>query len=314
MIGWWVSMQQEEKNEIVKSELLVITGLSGAGKSVVIQSLEDLGYFCVDNLPPILLPKFIELMEQGNPTLQKVAIGIDLRGREFFKYLVQELDDVLSRKNVITDVLFVDATTEKLISRYKETRRRHPLQDQNNLTLVEAISEERNLLSDIRSMANYTVDTTHLSPKELRTRVYEYFNKSNHSTFTISVQSFGFKHGIQIDADLVFDVRFLPNPYYVKALRPQTGMDEDVYNYVMKWKETNTFYEKLLDLLLFMIPGYKKEGKSQLVIAFGCTGGQHRSVALAQRLSEDLKQQFDYDIHVHHRDAHLESGDKHEKN
>ncbi|UEX89733.1 RNase adapter RapZ [Staphylococcus ratti] len=307
-------MQQEDKNEIVKSELLVITGLSGAGKSVVIQSLEDLGYFCVDNLPPILLPKFIELMEQGNPTLQKVAIGIDLRGREFFKYLVKEIDDVLSRKNVITDVLFVDATTEKLISRYKETRRRHPLQDQNNLTLVEAISEERNLLSDIRSMANYNVDTTNLSPKELRTRVYEYFNKSNHPTFIINVQSFGFKRGIQIDADLVFDVRFLPNPYYVKSLRPLTGMNEEVYNYVMKWKETNIFYEKLLDLLLFMIPGYKKEGKSQLVIAIGCTGGQHRSVALAQRLSEDLKQHFDYDIYVHHRDAHFESGDKHEAN
>ena len=314
MIGWWMRMQQEEKNEIVKSELLVITGLSGAGKSVVIQSLEDLGYFCVDNLPPILLPKFVELMEQGNPTLQKVAIGIDLRGREFFKSLVKEIDDILSRKHVITDVLFVDATTEKLISRYKETRRRHPLQDQNNLTLVEAISEERNLLSDIRSMANFNVDTTHLKPKELRSRVYEYFNKSNHPTFTINVQSFGFKHGIQIDADLVFDVRFLPNPYYVKSLRPLTGMDDDVYNYVMKWKETNTFYEKLLDLLLFMIPGYKKEGKSQLVIAIGCTGGQHRSVALAQRLSEDLRQHFDYDILVHHRDAHIESGDKHEAN
>lgn len=297
------------KKEIVKSELLIVTGLSGAGKSLVIQNLEDLGYFCVDNLPPILLSKFVELMEQGNPSMQKVALGIDLRGREFFQYLVREIDKVQSRKDVIVDVLFVDAKTNKLISRYKETRRKHPLQDQSNLTLVEAINEERKLLSDIRSLANYTLDTTQLSPKALRKRVDTFFNKTNKSTFTINVSSFGFKHGIQIDADLVFDVRFLPNPYYVESLRPLTGMDESVYNYVMKWKETNTFYEKLLDLLLFMIPGYKKEGKAQLVIAIGCTGGQHRSVALAQRLAEELKQTYDYNIYVHHRDAHIESGE-----
>lgn len=309
MIGWWLIMQHEENNEIVKSELLVVTGLSGAGKSLVIQSLEDLGYFCVDNLPPILLPRFVELMEQGNPSMQKVAVGIDLRGREFFQYLVREIDAVQSRKDVIVDVLFVDADTEKLISRYKETRRKHPLQEHTELPLVKAINEERKLLAEIRSLANYTLDTTTLSPKALRKRVYEYFNKENKSTFTINVSSFGFKHGIQIDADLVFDVRFLPNPYYVPELRPLTGMDEDVYKYVMKWKETNTFYEKLLDLLLFMIPGYKKEGKSQLVIAIGCTGGQHRSVALAQRLAEELKQIYDYNVYVHHRDAHIESGE-----
>ncbi|MBH9580327.1 RNase adapter RapZ [Staphylococcus felis] len=303
-------MQHEEKNEIVKSELLIVTGLSGAGKSLVIQSLEDLGYFCVDNLPPILLPKFVELMEQGNPSMQKVAVGIDLRGREFFRYLVREIDAIQSRKDVIVDVIFVDAKTSKLISRYKETRRKHPLQEQSDLTLVEAIHEERNLLSEVRSLANYTIDTTELTPKALRKRVNAYFNTANKSTFTINVSSFGFKHGIQIDADLVFDVRFLPNPYYVEELRPLTGMDEEVYKYVMKWKETNTFYEKLLDLLLFMIPGYKKEGKSQLVIAIGCTGGQHRSVALAQRLSEELKQTYDYNIYVHHRDAHIESGEK----
>lgn len=305
-----INMQHEEKNEIVKSELLIVTGLSGSGKSLVIQNLEDLGYFCVDNLPPILLPKFVELMEQGNPSMQKVAVGIDLRGREFFRYLVREIDAIQSRKDVIVDVLFIDAKTSKLISRYKETRRKHPLQEQSDLTLIDAINEERQLLSEIRSLANYTLDTTESTPKKLRKRVEAYFNKSNKSTFTINVSSFGFKHGIQIDADLVFDVRFLPNPYYVEELRPLTGLDEDVYKYVMKWKETNTFYEKLLDLLLFMIPGYKKEGKSQLVIAIGCTGGQHRSVALAQRLAEELKQTFDYNIYVHHRDAHIESGEK----
>ncbi|QLK85540.1 RNase adapter RapZ [Staphylococcus sp. 17KM0847] len=303
-------MQYLEEKEVIKRELTIVTGLSGAGKSVAIQSLEDLGYFCVDNLPPILLPKFIELMTEGNPSLQKVAIGIDLRGREFFTNLIEEIDNVQHHAHIHLEVLFVDAETQKLVSRYKETRRQHPLQKHHDLTLLEAINEERELLSEIRSLANHTVDTTKLRPKDLKKRITQIFNVKDASTFTINVTSFGFKHGIQIDADLVFDVRFLPNPYYVETLRPLTGMDEPVYSYVMKWKETQTFYEKLLDLLLFMIPGYKKEGKSQLVIAIGCTGGQHRSVALAQRLSEDLQKKYDYNIYVRHRDAHIESGEK----
>ncbi|CXJ07782.1 ATP-binding protein UPF0042%2C contains P-loop [Staphylococcus aureus] len=244
-------MDNNEK-EKSKSELLVVTGLSGAGKSLVIQCLEDMGYFCVDNLPPVLLPKFVELMEQGNPSLRKVAIAIDLRGKELFNSLVAVVDKVKSESDVIIDVMFLEASTEKLISRYDE----------------------------------------------------------EFETFTINVTSFGFKHGIQMDADLVFDVRFLPNPYYVVDLRPLTGLDKDVYNYVMKWKETEIFFEKLTDLLDFMIPGYKKEGKSQLVIAIGCTGGQHRSVALAERLGNYLNEVFEYNVYVHHRDAHIESGEK----
>ena len=289
-------MTSNEK-EMGKSELLVVTGMSGAGKSLVIQSLEDMGFFCVDNLPPVLLPKFVELMAQGNPSLQKVAIAIDLRGKELFKSLVKEIDIIKSRNDVILDVMFLEAKTEKIISRYKESRRAHPLNEQGQRSLIDAINEEREHLSEIRSIA-----------KELKQRISKFYLDENFETFTINVTSFGFKHGIQMDADLVFDVRFLPNPYYVEELRPFTGLDEPVYNYVMKWKETQIFFDKLTDLLKFMIPGYKKEGKSQLVIAIGCTGGQHRSVALAKRLAEYLNEIFEYNVYVHHRDAHIESG------
>ncbi|BGE83071.1 RNase adapter RapZ [Staphylococcus petrasii] len=300
----------ETSEKISKSELLVVTGLSGAGKSVVIQCLEDIGFFCVDNLPPILLPKFVELMEQGNPSLQKVAIAIDLRGKELFTSLVEEIDAIKSRNDVIVNVMFLEADTEKLISRYKESRRAHPLNENGQMSLIDSILEERQLLSRIRTFANYIVDTTNLSVKELKERVKKKFKDENFKSFSINVTSFGFKHGIQMDADLVFDVRFLPNPYYVEDLRPMTGEDEAVYNYVMKWKETEIFFEKLMDLLKFMIPGYKKEGKAQLVIAIGCTGGQHRSVALAKRIGQELDEIFDYNVYVHHRDAHIESGVK----
>ena len=297
-----------------KSELLVVTGLSGAGKSVVIQNLEDLGYFCVDNLPPILLTKFVDLMEQGNPSLQKVAIGIDLRGKELFKSFIDEIDVVKSNTNIIVDIMFLEADNERLVSRYKETRRAHPLSNYGQRTLLDAIKDERQMMDEVRSIANYVIDTTHMKPKALRERVNDFFNRDQIETFSINVTSFGFKHGILLDADLVFDVRFLPNPYYVERLRPLTGEDASVYQYVMKWQETTTFYEKLLDLLKYMIPGYKKEGKTQLVIGIGCTGGQHRSVALARRLTGDLNKAFNYNVYVHHRDAKKESGGKHEAN
>ena len=174
--------------------------------------------------------------------------------------MIQEIDQIKSNTNLIVDLIFLEASNEKLISRYKETRRAHPLNENGQRSLIESIDEERYLLSEIKSLANYTIDTSYMKPKELRKRVEDYFNRNDIDTFNISVTSFGFKHGIQMDADLVFDVRFLPNPHYVDDLRPLTGEDEPVYNYVMKWKETNIFFEKLMDLLKFMIPGYKKEG------------------------------------------------------
>lgn len=198
-------------------------------------------------------------MGQGNPSLQKVAIAIDLRGKELFKSLIHEMDLIKSNSDVIVDMMFLEASNERLISRYKETRRAHPLNGNGQRSLIESINEERELLTEIKSLANYTIDTTQMKPKELRKRIGDYFNKSNVQTFNINVTSFGFKHGIQMDADLVFDVRFLPNPHYVDELRPLTGEDEAVYKYVMKWKETNIFYEKLIDLLKFMVPGYKKK-------------------------------------------------------
>src|SRR5699024_8517914 len=233
-------------------------------------------------------------------SLQKVAIAIDLRGKELFKSLIKEIDQIKSNSDIIVDMMFLEASNEKLISRYKETRRAHPLNEQGQRSLLEAIEEERNLLTEIQSLANYTIDTSSMKPKELRKRIGDYFNQSNYQTFNINVTSFGFKHGIPMDADLLFDVRFLTNPNYVDELRQLTGDDEAVYNYVMKWKTINIFYEKLMDLLKFMIPGYKKEGKSQLVIAIGCTGGQHRSVALAEHFAKQLSS--DYITHVSHRD------------
>lgn len=291
-------------NEDGMKQLVIVTGMSGAGKSVTIQCLEDLGYFCMDNLPPILLPKFVELMHDDNPSLSRVAIGIDLRGKDFFNNLRDELQRLTRLNSIAVQVLFIDAQDKVLVSRYKETRRSHPLSEGGGL--LESIHLERQLLADLRGMATYRLDTTDMKAKELRNQVIELFGQGKDNIFRVNVMSFGFKHGLPIDADLVFDVRFLPNPYYVEALRPLTGLDITVYDYVMKWKDTTTFYNKLMDLLKFMLPGYIREGKSQLVIAIGCTGGQHRSVALAERISHDLKDFFDFEVNTQHRDALIE--------
>ncbi|MBQ5153158.1 RNase adapter RapZ [Macrococcoides caseolyticum] len=291
-------------NEDTYKRLVVVTGMSGAGKSVAIQCLEDLGYFCVDNLPPILLPKFIELMNNNTESLSRVAIGIDLRGKDFFNSLQEEIQNIINLNEVLVQVLFVEASDHILVSRYKETRRTHPLQD--NISLIDAIQEERMLLADLRGVATHIIDTSEYKPKALRSKVIEIFGSGKDNIFTINVMSFGFKHGLPIDADIVFDVRFLPNPYYIEEMRKLTGLDPLVYDYVMKWKETEMFYQKLIDLLKFVIPGYMREGKSQVVIAIGCTGGQHRSVALSERISNELKDFFDFELHTRHRDALIE--------
>ncbi|GGB00159.1 nucleotide-binding protein [Macrococcus hajekii] len=285
-------------------KLVVVTGMSGAGKSVAIQSLEDLGYFCIDNLPPILLPKIVELMQENNESLAKVAIGIDLRGKSFFDNLASELQKITNLTDIVIQMLYLDASDHVLVSRFKETRRIHPLSEGGSP--LNAIQSERQLLADFRGMATYMIDTTEMKPKALRSHIIELFNNGKNNIFKINVMSFGFKHGIPIDADLVFDVRFLPNPYYIDTLRPLTGLDASVYDYVMKWKETTIFYNKLMDLLKFVMPGYMREGKSQVVIAIGCTGGQHRSVALAERISHDLKEFFDFELVTYHRDAMIE--------
>lgn len=279
-------------------KLTIITGMSGAGKTVVVQTFEDLGYYCVDNLPPTLIPKFLELMKETTNNLDKVALVIDLRSREFFDKLYDVLDFINKEDWLDEHIIFLDAEDETLVTRFKETRRAHPL-DQTGLPL-NGIKRERELLDELRGRAHKIIDTSKLKPKNLREQIHESYSADKKIRFSVHFVSFGFKHGIPIDADLVFDVRFLPNPYYIEKMRPLTGLDETVANYVFKWPGTHKFNEKLLDLFRFLIPQYKNEGKSQTVIAIGCTGGQHRSVALSEYYVSELKK--DYETHITHRD------------
>ena len=279
-------------------QMVIITGMSGAGKTVAIQSFEDLGYFCVDNLPPTLLPKFLELMKESSNKMNKVAVVMDLRGREFFESLNQALEEINDIPWITPQILFLDANDQVLVSRYKETRRSHPLATKG--LPLEGIRLEREMLEELKGRAQIVYDTSNLKPRELREKIVKQFAENEGQTFTVNVVSFGFKYGLPIDADLVFDVRFLPNPHYIENMRPKTGLDEEVSSYVLKWPETSKFLEKLIDLLAFMIPHFKREGKSQVVIAIGCTGGQHRSVTLAEYIGDYFRKSFKG--HVSHRD------------
>ncbi|PZG84971.1 RNase adapter RapZ [Listeria ivanovii] len=281
-------------------KLVIITGMSGAGKTVAMQSLEDLGYFCVDNLPPSLLPKFWELMKETD----KIALVMDLRGREFFDSIEPALDELDNTNFITTKILFLEADDKVLVSRYKETRRHHPLEP--NGSVLDGISAERELLSDLKGRSQLVINTSNMAPRELRERINNEFQTEDKDVFNVQLMSFGFKYGIPIDADLVFDVRFLPNPHYIDKMRPLTGLDEDVYEYVMKWPETQTFLDKLIDLLMFTLPFYKREGKTQLVIAIGCTGGQHRSVALTEFVGKAIQPK--YETTISHRDMKRRKG------
>lgn len=283
--------------------LVVITGMSGAGKTVAVQSLEDLGFFCIDNLPPILLPKFVELLEQSKGKLRNAALVIDLRGREFFSSLFQALDTLEKHHGIQHQILFLEASDQILVGRYKETRRRHPLSRDG--TPLDGIRQERKLLEEIKGRAHYIIDTSHLKPNQLKEKIAVRFGRSERGKLTVIFLSFGFKYGIPLDVDLVFDVRFLPNPHYVKSLRPHTGKDQDVYEYVMKWEETRQFIEKLKDLLTFLLPHYQREGKVQLVVGIGCTGGKHRSVAIAEHLSRIFGEKIS--CRVAHRDINKDA-------
>ncbi|NHM32364.1 RNase adapter RapZ [Neobacillus terrae] len=289
-------------------QMVIITGMSGAGKTVAIQSFEDLGFFCVDNLPPTLLPKFLELMKESGNKMNKVALVMDLRGREFFDHLFKALDDLAETSWVTPQILFLDADDAALVRRYKETRRSHPLAP-SGLPL-EGIKLERELLEEMKGRAQVIYNTSAMKPKELREKIINQFTTNSKTVFTVNVMSFGFKHGIPIDADLVFDVRFLPNPHYIDHMRPKTGMDEEVSSYVLKWSETQKFLEKVTDLLSFMLPHYKREGKSQLVVAIGCTGGQHRSVTLAEYIGHYF--QKDYHTQITHRDIEKRKEKQHD--
>lgn len=268
------------RNQQYSHELVIITGMSGAGKTVAVQSFEDLGYYCVDNIPPELLPMFLTLLKSSEKKISRIAVVMDLRGREFFGAVIESLDALMEDEDISPHIVFLDADDETLVRRYKESRRSHPLVP---LGLpLEGIELERELLSEIKGRAKTIINTTNMKPRQLRERITKEFSNNSAPIFTINVMSFGFKHGIPIDADLVFDVRFLKNPYYVEELRHKTGLQTEVSSYVLATDEAQTLIAKLTDLFQFLIPQYKMEGKSQLVIAFGCTGGQHRSVTLAE--------------------------------
>jgi UPF0042 nucleotide-binding protein len=281
--------------------LVIITGMSGAGKTIAVQSLEDLGFFCVDNLPPVLIPKFAELIEQSQGRIAKVALVIDLRGREFFTALSESLTYIREHYTIHYEILFLDSTDSILVQRYKESRRIHPLSPEG--MLLDGIHLERKLLEDLKGWATQVIDTSILKPAALKEKIIGRFTNLDRNNIAVNVTSFGFKYGVPIDADLIFDVRFLPNPHYVEQLRPKTGVDPEVYDYVMKWPETQTFLSKLLDMLQYLIPLYHKEGKSQVVIGIGCTGGKHRSVALAEYLGRKLVSDDTESVRVSHRDS-----------
>lgn len=283
------------------STMVIITGMSGAGKTIAVQSLEDLGFFCVDNLPPVLIPKFAELIEQSNGKISKVALVIDLRGREFFPALSESLSYMKNHYTIHTEILFLDASDAVLVQRYKESRRRHPLAPDG--MPLDGIRLERKMLDELKTSATQVIDTSISKPAKLKEKIISRFSHLESNRLSVNVTSFGFKYGIPIDADLIFDVRFLPNPHYVDHLRPHTGQDSDVYEYVMKWPETQAFLTKLLDMLHFLIPHYRNEGKSQVIIGIGCTGGKHRSVAISEYLGRMLGASETETVRVSHRDA-----------
>ncbi|MEX0974691.1 MAG: RNase adapter RapZ [Bacillota bacterium] len=279
--------------------VVMVTGVSGAGKSQALKTLEDLGFFCVDNLPPALIPTFIQLCTQLREPISKIAMGVDVRGREFFDDLSSALSTI-EQAGSKAMVLFLEADDDILVRRYKETRRRHPLSLQGSV--LEGIHEERAILSDLKGQASIIIDTSNLSTSELRKQLVEVFSSSvKLQKLLVTLVTFGFKHGLPMDADLVFDVRFLPNPYYVADLKPLSGLDSRVSQYLFKSSLTKSFFSRMSRFVDFLLPHYVEEGKSHLTIAVGCTGGRHRSVALGEALRTHLEAK-EHTVVVEHRD------------
>ena len=284
-------------------DLIVITGMSGAGRTEAMHTFEDLGYFCIDNLPPSLLMNLVSLAGLSTGTLRKLAVVCDLRAKEFFPELTSELAK-LSDIGLSYSVLFLDTTDDELLNRYKASRRRHPLCD-GGMTIIAGIRKERELLAQAKQMADFVLDTTTVRPQEMRKRIRTlYTSESEQEGLKVSVYSFGFKHGAPTDADIVIDVRFLPNPFYEPELRTKTGMDEEVQSFVLDKFDTQKFLDRWFMLLDVVMPGYVQEGKQYLTIAVGCTGGQHRSVVLANTTGQHLAQ-AGYKVTTSHRDLPL---------
>ena len=280
---------------------VIVTGMSGSGKRTAMKMLEDVGFYCVDNLPVALIEKFVELITMPTSEVNKVALGLDVRADQSFGGVRRMLDQ-LKENGYLFEMLFLEAGDDVLLKRYKETRRLHPLSPEGRVE--EGIHREREILKEIREKADYIIDTSHLLTRELKEEIDDIFVRNKeYNSLIVTILSFGFKKGIPADADLVFDVRFLPNPFYIDELKYKTGNDREVQDYVMSFKEAEEFLEKLVDMIRFLMPNYVKEGKYRLVIAIGCTGGKHRSVTLANELYKRLKDEGKYGIKLDHRDV-----------
>lgn len=279
---------------------VIVTGMSGAGKSTAMKMMEDIGFFCIDNLPIQLVDKLVEFYEKFESNIDKVAVGIDIRDKEGLEHIESTLTS-LTEKKVLYDILFLDAENEVLIKRYKETRRNHPLAGRERIE--SGIVQEREKLEFLKEKATYIIDTSQLLTRELKLELEKIFvQNQDYKNLFVTILSFGFKYGIPSDSDIVMDVRFLPNPYYVDGLRAKTGNDKEIQDYVMQFENAQVFLDKLEDLVKFLIPHYIEEGKNQLVISIGCTGGKHRSVTLANELYKRLQSEKDYGLKIEHRD------------
>ncbi|MGL6200821.1 MAG: RNase adapter RapZ [Lachnospiraceae bacterium] len=288
--------------------LVIVTGMSGAGKSTTLKMLEDAGYFCVDNLPIALVPKFIEMFEEQDNEVEHIAVGIDSRSGERLSQLAKILDR-MDQKKLNYEILFLESSDDVLVKRYKESRRIHPLS--GDARVDTGIAEERQQVAFLKKKANYIIDTSRMLTRELQAEINHIFvSNKGFSNLRIAILSFGFKYGIPNDADLVFDVRFLPNPYYLDELRPLSGNDQAVRDFVMENEKAYEFLWKLNDMVKFLLPNYIIEGKHQLVIAIGCTGGKHRSVTLANELYQSLNQEEIYSLSIEHRDIEKDSRQK----
>lgn len=284
--------------------IVFVTGMSGAGKRTALKVFEDVGYYCVDNLPVSLVSKFVELAVTGDKNTRNIAMGVDVRSGDGIGQLANVLE-ALDKEGLKYDILFLDAEDDVLIKRYKETRRNHPLAGENRV--MEGITRERGEIEFLKQRADYIIDTSTLLTRELKQELEKIFVKDEQfKNIVVTVLSFGFKYGIPEDADLVFDVRFLPNPYYIDELRPLTGNDKPIHDYVMGFEQSEVFLDKLVDMLKFLIPNYVLEGKNRLVVGIGCTGGKHRSVTIANELYDKLSD-GDYGIKLYHRDIELDS-------
>jgi len=291
------------------NRFVIISGLSGAGKSVAIKCFEDLDFFCVDNIPPQLIPKFSEMCLNSRGKLYKIAFVVDIRGEIFFREIDKSLRELEGMK-IHPEILFLDAKDEVIVRRFSETRRKHPLQFSQSI--LENVNQERKRLKELKSRASMIIDTSHLSPKQLNIEIRRYFQKETIKGIQISLMSFGYKYGVPIDVDLVFDARFLPNPYYNNELSELSGKEDKIKDYLMQFPVTQQFIERFFSLIDFIIPYYVQEGKNYLSIAIGCTGGRHRSVFLVDQFHQLLKPK-NYNIFVRHRDIKKEEKSYKEK-